>query len=311
VANEEHLARLQQGVEAWNRWRDEHPEIRPDLTSADLAEADLTRVNLAEADLAGANLAAANLCKVNLTGANLAGANLTGARIGGTVFGDIDLSTVRGLDTLEHDRPSIIGIDTLYRSHGDIPEAFLLGTGVPGDMITYLKSLVGTPFLYYSCFISYSTRDEALAQRLHADLQATGVRCWFAPGDLKIGDEFRSRIDELVQVHDRLLLVLSEHSVKSHWIQKEVETAFEKEGRESRMVLFPIRIDEAVMQSEVGWAADIRRQRHIGDFRQWKDHDAYQRAFNRLLHDLKDLFCSVHTAARRVCRMVKHVTTAL
>ena len=110
--------------------------------------------------------------------------------------------------------------------------------------------------------------DEALARRLHADLQDKGVRCWFAPEDLKIGDEFRSHIDESIQVYDRLLLILSEYSVTSRWVQKEVETAFEKEGKENRIVLFPLRIDEAVMQSAVGWAADIRRMRHINDFRQ-------------------------------------------
>jgi TIR domain len=102
-----------------------------------------------------------------------------------------------------------------------------------------------------------------------------------------MGDGFRSRIDESIQVYDRLLLILSEHSVKSRWVQKEIETAFEKEGKENRIVLFSIRIDEAVMQSAVGWSADIRRQRHIGDFRQWKDHDAYQQALNQLLRDLK------------------------
>jgi hypothetical protein len=199
----------------------------------------------------------------------------------------VDLSTALGLEAIQHRGPSIIGIDTLYRSQGNIPEAFLRGAGVPDDLITYIKSLVGQPFQYYSCFISYSSRDEALAQRLHADLQDKGVRCWFAPGDLKIGDEFRSRIDESIQVYDRLLRILSEYSVKSRWVQKEVETAFEKEGKENRTVLFPIRIDEAIMQSVVGWAADIRRQRHISDFRQWKDHDAYQQAFARLLRDLK------------------------
>jgi len=36
-----------------------------------------------------------------------------------------------------------------------------------------------------------------------------------------------------------------------------------------------------------GWAADIRRTRHIGDFTQWQDHDVYQQAFDRLLRDLK------------------------
>jgi hypothetical protein len=317
MANEEHLERLKKGVHFWNQWREEYPEIKPDLSDADLSGADLSGADLSGADLTGvdfirahlsgahlswANLFVANLSGADLTGVNLTGANLTRtdlfaphlppadlsrARIGYTVFGNVNLSTVRGLDTIEHTRPSTIGIDTLYRSQGNIPEVFLRGAGVPDEMITYIKSLVGRPFEFYSCFISYSSRDDALAQRLYADLQNKGVRCWFAPEDLKIGDEFRSRIDESIQVYDRLLLVLSDHSVRSRWVQKEVETAFEKEGKENRIVLFPIRIDEAVMQSAVGWAADIRRQRHIGDFRQWKDHEAYQQAFTRLLRDLK------------------------
>ena len=41
------------------------------------------------------------------------------------------------------------------------------------------------------------------------------------------------------------------------------------------------------MRTRQAWAADIRKQRHIGDFTCWKDHDAYQKAFARLLRDLK------------------------
>jgi len=112
------------------------------------------------------------------------------------------------------------------------------------------------------------------------------VRCWFAPEDLKIGDKFRARIDEAIRYHDKLLLVLSEHSVNSKWVEKEVETAFDKETPD-HTVLFPIRLDEAVMKTDRAWAADIRRTRHIGDFCHWKDLDAYQKAFDRLLQDLK------------------------
>jgi hypothetical protein len=43
-----------------------------------------------------------------------------------------------------------------------------------------------------------------------------------------------------------------------------------------------------VMESHKAWAALIRRTRHIGDFTHWKDHDSYQKAFERLLRDLKD-----------------------
>jgi hemerythrin superfamily protein len=42
-----------------------------------------------------------------------------------------------------------------------------------------------------------------------------------------------------------------------------------------------------VMETDEVWAAEIRRTRHIGDFRKWKDHDEYQKAFGRLMRDLK------------------------
>ena len=51
-------------------------------------------------------------------------------------------------------------------------------------------------------------------------------------------------------------------------------------------MLFPIRIDGAVFETEEAWAAKIRNKLHIGDFSNWKEHDAYQDAFKRLLQDL-------------------------
>jgi hypothetical protein len=51
--------------------------------------------------------------------------------------------------------------------------------------------------------------------------------------------------------------------------------------------LFPIRLDDAVLKTDLAWAAKIRRTRNIGDFRNWKDNDSYKRAFDRLLRDLK------------------------
>jgi hypothetical protein len=272
------------------------------LTGAQLTDASLMHANLTNANLAGASLVAADLTRAicrkavlrradlsraNFTEAELGGADLAGARAGWTLFGDVDLSVVQGLNAVEHDGPSTVGIDTLYRSKGQIPEGFLRGAGVPDEFIAYVKSLVGRPFEYHSCFISYARRDVALAQRLYADLQAAGVRCWFAPEDMKIGDEFRARIDESIHIHDKLLLILSKHSLASPWVQKEVETALDKERKGHRPVLFPIRVDQAVMESQMGWAADIRRMRHIGDFRRWKQHDVYQRALERLLRDLK------------------------
>ncbi|MBE7469089.1 MAG: hypothetical protein DPW09_24460 [Anaerolineae bacterium] len=135
--------------------------------------------------------------------------------------------------------------------------------------------------------MSYSVKDTPFVTRLHADLQQAGVRCWFAPEDMKIGDKIRPRIDESIRVHEKLLLILSEHSLASDWVEHEVEAALEQERQRKETVLFPIRVDEAVMRSEVGWAAHIKRTRHVGDFREWEGHGAYQKAFERLLKDLK------------------------
>ncbi|MFZ4802160.1 MAG: hypothetical protein ACOYLR_09315 [Chlorobium sp.] len=41
------------------------------------------------------------------------------------------------------------------------------------------------------------------------------------------------------------------------------------------------------MESTTGWAGNVKRQRHIGDFTHWKQHDTYQAAFDHLLRDLK------------------------
>src|SRR5271157_4651730 len=183
MANEEQLAILKEGVAAWNDWREQHPDIRPDLREADLVGADLSKANLRrarlgwahlgnaklnEADLGGAdlmlaNLGGAGLILANLTGTKLSDTDFGEAVLGWTVFADVDLSTAKGLETVSHEGPSTIGVDTIYRSQGKIPEVFLRGAGLPDEFIAYIGSFVGRPIEFYSCFISYSGKDQEFA----------------------------------------------------------------------------------------------------------------------------------------------------
>jgi hypothetical protein len=150
-----------------------------------------------------------------------------------------------------------------------------------------MKSLTANPVEFYSCFISYSSKDDEFAKELHEKLKAQHVRCWKDSDDLRIGDKFQDVIESAIRLHDKLLVVLSENSVESPWVEREVHAAFEKEQRQGSTVLFPVRLDDAVMDCPRAWAADIRRTRHIGDFRKWKDHDSFQKSLDRLLRDLK------------------------
>ena len=230
MANPEHLAKLKESVEVWNKWRVgkfKRPDLSAadlhgmnlsgahlfrvslegaNLTGADLSRADLNKANLSASDMSGtdcsgtdfnqAHLADAIFSGADLTGADLSEADLSGVNfrwadlkesdfydsfLWGAMFLGNDLSTVKNLETIRHQGSSTIDVETIVRSKGRIPSEFLRGVGVPDDFITYAKSLVANPIEFYSCFISYSTKDQDFADRLYADLQHQGVRCWFAP----------------------------------------------------------------------------------------------------------------------------------
>lgn len=242
MANQEHLDILKQGVEVWNRWRQEHPKIPPDLSEADLEKAnlsginlrgtytgpnnlclpvpgipvvpttlrnanlrkanlrgaDLSRVDLREADLGGADLSegdlsdndnvflpvyGATLTEANLTGANLSGADLSGTVLSGTVFAHVDLRSVKGLAEIRHRGPSIVQLHTVQLPQDGSTLHFLRGTGLSDEWIDFSRASMMHPIMYYSCFISYSSKDQDFAEQLYADLQSKGVRCWFAPHD--------------------------------------------------------------------------------------------------------------------------------
>jgi hypothetical protein len=270
---------------------------KTNLSGANLRGADLSEANLTRANLSGANLSEANLTKVFFNGAEFAGADFSRAWIGGTNFAENDLSEVIGLDTIRHQGPSAISIDTLYKSDGKIPELFLRGSGVPESLIVQIPAVIAAlqPIQFNSCFIKYSPRDEDFAHQLYSAMKAANIRVWFAPEDIRGGEKLYDQIDSAVQIHDRLLLVLSEASMQSKWVETEIRRARKVELKEGRRKLFPIRLvsyealqEWVCIDSTTGEdLAEEVRSYFIPDFSSWKSHDDFEQAFARLLSDLK------------------------
>jgi hypothetical protein len=207
------------------------------------------------------------------------------------------MSGAIGLASIRHEGPSTLGIDTLICSKGRIPEAFLRGCGVPETLIAYLPAIIGgmEPIQFYSCFISHSTTDKPLADHLHGRMVQEKLRVWYAPHDLRGGEPHDEQIDHAIRIHDKLLLVLSEASMGSAWVRREIRKAREQEVAEGRRKLFPIRLVpiEAIKAWECvdprtgqDFAEEVLRY-NIPDFANWKDHDAFEAAFARLIRDLK------------------------
>jgi uncharacterized protein YjbI with pentapeptide repeats len=92
MANDEHVALLKQGMAAWNEWREKNPDIRANLSGADLLGADLRAANLSGADLLGADLHMAGLSGLNLSNANLSNANLSNANLSEANLSNANLS---------------------------------------------------------------------------------------------------------------------------------------------------------------------------------------------------------------------------
>lgn len=135
MANEEHVAILRKGVEVWNKWREDNPKVRPDLSKADLREADLREANLSIAILSRANLRNADLSEASLIGAylyrtSLLRAMLTTAHLGSTTLANVQLNNVMGLASVIHHGPSSVGTDTLRLFKGKLPDEFLKGCGL-------------------------------------------------------------------------------------------------------------------------------------------------------------------------------------
>ncbi len=335
MADKEQVARLKRSVDEWNLGRKQNSVqlcdlsrahlsrahlsgaylIGAHLSGADLREADLSGARLSgadlrEADLSGARLSYANLSYADLSGArlsyanlsyaNLEGVNFAGSQFDHTLFVEVDLSTVQELETAEHRGPSIININSVLLPHDEPTRRhFLRGVGFTATQIDYLPSLLTPrPIQYHSLFISYVHEDEVIAKRLYTDLQKEDVPCWFAPHDLRPGIPILRGIEEAIHLRDKFLLILSQHAVNSHWIEREVDAASHQEIRRGRDVLFPIRLDNAVLESNAGWATRLQH-RHIGDFTGWQEEQRYQEAFTLLLRHLKTEPSPPHNAPER------------
>ncbi|HBP90228.1 MAG TPA: toll/interleukin-1 receptor domain-containing protein [Nitrospirales bacterium] len=261
--------------------------VQVNLKGAILEDAFLKDTKLRSADFRGAKLTNASFWYSDLTNANFEEAILLFAKFYEAIFGDTNLNGIVRSETINFFGPCTLDIRTLIKSR-DLPLKFLQGCGLPETLITYLPSLLIKPLEYLSCFISYSIKDKEFVGRLYSDLQGKGVRCWYAKEDLKIGDKIRATINESIKVYDKILVVLSKKSLRSEWVGHEVELALEKEKKQNKTFLFPIRIDSANIKTPPAWFKTIETTRHIGDFSNWKDRASYKLAFNDLLKGLKE-----------------------
>jgi uncharacterized protein YjbI with pentapeptide repeats len=299
-----------------------------DLTAADLRSANLTQTDLSFSTICaysvepGAMLSYGMTFPANLAGARLHGASLykttfretvfrktsfAQALIAETIFSEIDLAGIADIQEAVHLAPSRIDVQTLELTASKLQgrpspaiQQFLRGCGLPDE---YLESFEqrSTSGSFYSCFVSHSSEDQEFCRKLCLRMREEGFRVWYAPDNMRGGRRLFEQIKAAISGHDKLLMVLSEVSIASSWVELEIREALRLERETGRRILFPIAITDferikswELVDSDTGQDLAVRvREYFVLDFSSWMDGENFELMFHRLASDLRRLESAV------------------
>lgn len=137
-----------------------------------------------------------------------------------------------------------------------------------------------------SVFISHSSRDKPFAEKLYGKLQEAGHTPWLDKFDLYAGD-LQKQIRPTVKTSDIFLIVLSENSLASDWVEAELDWARARERESGKDMLCPVALDEAWHEKmeDVLWR-QLKRV-YVLDFSSWKTKK-FDEPFGRLVRGIEE-----------------------
>lgn len=144
-----------------------------------------------------------------------------------------------------------------------------------------------------SCFISFSAKDYPFARQLRSRLQRENIKVWYSPKELKSGGKVSEDLARAIHSYNAFIMVLSETSLQSEWLHKEIRETKEVEKAEHTRKLFAITLvnfdrikgsfDEAIKKE----LASNLPEHYMADFSNWRIRKNFEKGFTKLLRDLR------------------------
>jgi hypothetical protein len=93
-------------------------------------------------------------------------------------------------------------------------------------------------------FLSHSSKDKPFVRQLAADLAREGITVWLDEQMIRVGDSITDKISQGLAESDYFLIALSENSVQSEWVKRELNQALVTEIEERKVRILPLKLSE-------------------------------------------------------------------
>ena len=131
-----------------------------------------------------------------------------------------------------------------------------------------------------SIFLSHNTNDKAFVRKLALDLECHGVRVWLDEAELKIGDSLIEKIRDGIDSVDYVAVILSPNSIKSRWVQKEIDVAMTLEINGQKIKILPLMLERCELPGFL-----------LGKFyADFTEQQKYEYSFKQLINTLGIVF---------------------
>ena len=116
-------------------------------------------------------------------------------------------------------------------------------------------------------FLSHSHADKPFARKVAADIRAAGHAVWIDEAEINVGDSLIDKISDGLEQVDFVAAILSEASLGSAWVQKELEIASSRELEEKRVVVMPLLLGDVKLPRFLKgkFYADFREEENYAD----------------------------------------------
>ena len=213
-------------------------------------------------------------------------------------------STLKLLATRRNIRPSLDGKfhddgesyadrEAKHFSSPAAIESFLRSTSLTKDEIRSFVQKYRAISEAKSFFISYSFKDSVVAEQLADRLGRRGCTVWFAPSNMQAGATIAQQLHGGLYEADVLLVLVSESSIGSDWVKREILEFYRFQKQHPERRLCPLRLDNAWSAGlDLGSDGDAVeaskwfRAHFAPDFSQWRDPISFSAVFDQVARDL-------------------------